>query len=231
MNRVLAAGRLQLIHPAAILGIPWAIAVSSFVINWGVWSLADLREQPDAFTGGVASLYVTVAVVFVQAVTQLLPFAMAMSLSRRTYWMGISLVGLASALGYGVVLTILGRVESATDGWGVGLEFWTPGPMRADNAFLQVLVSGAPMLAFIFAGIGFGVVSKRWGPTGVWGFIIAAMFVLGGIVTLVTWLHSWGSIGTWLGDQTLATLAIAVPVVLAVVLAAATYRGIRRVVP
>lgn len=231
MNRVLAAGRLQLIHPAAILGIPWAIVASSFVINWGVWSLADLREQPDAFTGGVASLYVTVGVVFVQAVTQLLPFAMAMSLSRRTYWLGISLVGLGSALAYGVALTILSRVESATDGWGIGLEFWTPGPMRVENVFLQVLVSGAPMLACIFAGIGFGVVSKRWGPTGVWGFLVAALVLLGGLVVLVTWLHAWGAIGTWLGERSLATLAIGLPVALAVILAAATFRGIRRVVP
>jgi hypothetical protein len=231
MSRVLRAARLQLIHPAAILGIPWAIAASSFVINWGVWSLADLREQPDAFTGGVLSLYVTVAVVFVQAVTQLLPFAMAMSLSRRTYWLGISLVGSASALGYGLALAILSRVESATDGWGVGLEFWAPGPLRADDFVLQIVVSGAPMLAFVFAGIGFGVVSKRWGPTGVWGFIIVAMLVLGGVVSLITWLKAWGSIGTWLTSQSLATLAITLPVALAVVLAAAGYRGIRRVVP
>ena len=41
MSRVLAAARLQLIRPAVILGVPWAVAGSSFVINWGVWSLAD----------------------------------------------------------------------------------------------------------------------------------------------------------------------------------------------
>jgi hypothetical protein len=231
MNRVLSAARLQLIHPAAILGIPWAIAASSFVINWGVWSLADLRDQPDAFTGGVASLYVTVAVVFVQAVTQLLPFAMAMSLSRRPYWLGVSLVGVASALAYGVVLTILSRVESATDGWGVGLDFWTPPAIRVDDVLLQVLVSGAPMLACVFAGIGFGVVAKRWGPTGVWGFIIATMFALGGLVALVTWLHAWPAIGTWLGNRSLITLAVGLPAAVAVILAAATFRGIRRVVP
>jgi hypothetical protein len=231
MNRVLSAARLQLIHPAVILGVPWAIAGSSFVINWGVWSLADLRHQPGAFTGGVLSLYVTVAVVFVQAVTQLMPFAMAMSLSRRTYWSGIALMGVGSALGYGVVLALLSAIERTTNGWGVGLEFWAPDAMRAGNFFLQIFVSGAPMLAFVFAGIGFGVVSKRWGPAGIWGFIVATMLLFGGLVVLATWLRAWGAVGSWLTEQSLVTLSIGLPVALAIALAAASYGGIRRIVP
>src|SRR3954469_15703057 len=108
MNRVLTASRLQLVHPAVILGIPWAVVGSSFVINWGIWSLADLQHQPGSgFTGGVLALYVTVAIVFLQAVTQLLPFAMGLSLSRRTYWLVVALVGVASALWYGMALAVL----------------------------------------------------------------------------------------------------------------------------
>ena len=45
MNRVLTAARLQLVHPAVILGMPWAVVASSFVINWAVWKLADLENQ------------------------------------------------------------------------------------------------------------------------------------------------------------------------------------------
>src|SRR3954469_4550560 len=147
MNRVLTAARLQLVRPAVILGIPWAIVASSFVINWAIWSLADLQHQPGAdFTGGVSALYITVAIVFLQAVTQMLPFAMGVSLSRRTYWLGVALVGVASALGYGIALAVLSEIERATDGWGVGLAFWAPGPLRVDSFFQQILVSGAPML-------------------------------------------------------------------------------------
>jgi hypothetical protein len=156
------------VPPAAILGVPWAVVASSFVINWAVWSVADLRHQAgeDGFTGGILALYVTVALLFVQAVTQLLPFAMGVSLSRRSYWLGTALVGILSSVGYGLVLAVLSGIESATDGWGVGLKFWAPVPLRVGNFFLQILVSGAPMLAFVFAGIGIGVVFKRWGPNG-----------------------------------------------------------------
>jgi hypothetical protein len=232
MNRALAAARLQFVHPAVILGMPWAIALSSFVINWAIWYLAELPTRAhEAFTGGVLALYVTVALVFEQAVTQLLPFAMGLSVSRRSYWLGTALVGVGSALGYGIVLAVLGAIERTTNGWGAGLEFWTPGPVRADGFLLQVLVSGMPMLAFIFAGIGVGVVVKRWGPNGVWALSILALLVVGGLSVLLTWRHAWDEIGRWLTEQTLPTLAIALPVALAAVMAAASYRGIRRVVP
>ncbi len=48
MNRALAAARLQVVHPAIILGIPWLIAGISFAINWAVWQLAGLRDEPGA---------------------------------------------------------------------------------------------------------------------------------------------------------------------------------------
>jgi hypothetical protein len=232
MNRTLQAARLQLVHPAVILGMPWVIVASSFAINWAIWSLADLQHQPGgAFTGGVLALYVTVAIVFIQAVTQLLPLAMGLSLSRRAYWSGTALVGVASALGYGIALALLSLIETATDGWGVGLEFWTPGPLHADNFFLQIVVSGAPMLAFIFAGIGVGVVSKRWGTNGVWALTVVTLLVLGGTSVLLTWLHAWDELGRWLTTQSLATLAVGVPLLIALAIAALSFRGIRRVVP
>jgi hypothetical protein len=232
MNRVLAAARLQLVHPAVILGMPWLIVGSSFAINWGIWSLADLQHQPGAdFTGGVLALYVTVAIVFIQAVTQLLPLAMGLSLSRRAYWLGTALVGVASALGYGIALAGLSAIEKATDGWGAGLNFWAPGPLQVDNFFLQIVVSGAPMLAFIFAGIGVGVVSKRWGTNGVWALSVVTLLVFGGLSVLLTWMHAWDELGRWLTTQSLATLAIGLPLLMAVAIAALSFRGIRRGVP
>ncbi len=233
MNRALSAARLHVVHPLVIFGVPWAIAMISFAINWAVWSLADIRqyEGDEGFTGGVLALYITVGVVFVQAVTQLLPFAMGVSLSRRAFWLGTALVAVLSALGYGIALVLLGVVETATDGWGVGLSFWVPVPLQADNFFLQVLASGAPMLALIFLGIGIGVVFKRWGHNGMWALSILTVLFLGGLAVLVTALRAWDDIGRWLMDQSLATLAVGVPAALAVVAAALSYGGIRRVVP
>jgi hypothetical protein len=233
MNRVLAAARLQLVHPLVILGVPWMVGTVSFAINWAVWRIVDIRslEGDDGVTGGVLALYITVLVVFVQAVTQLMPFAMGISLSRRSYFLGTCLVGVGMALGFGVALALLDAVESVTGGWGVGLHFWTPSLLDVDGFLPQVAASGAPMLALIAAGVGMGVVSKRWGPNGVWGLVISSIVVLGAAAALVTWMGAWLDLGRWLADQSLMTLAVGLPLALAVLLGALAFAGIRRVVP
>ncbi|MGY1747043.1 hypothetical protein [Blastococcus sp. SYSU D00695] len=233
MNRLLAAARLHLVNPLVMLGVPWLVAGLSFVINLALFGLTDAGTamEDGGFTGGVASLYITVFVVFVQSVTQLLPFAMGLSLSRRTFYLGTALVAVAQALYFGIVLAVLVAIEGATDGWGVDMAFWAPGPMDVDSFPLQVLVSGGPMLAFTFAGIGVGVVMKRWGQLGMWGLIIGTVVVLGGLAVLVTWLGAWGDLGSWFADRSVATVAAGIPAVLAVALAGLSWAGVRRTVP
>ncbi|NYJ05626.1 hypothetical protein [Petropleomorpha daqingensis] len=233
MNRVVAAARLHLIHPMVALGIAWLVVGISFAINWAIWFFADLQHQANdgGFTGGVVSLYITVAIVYVQAVTQMLPFAMGLSLSRRTFYLGTALMGVVQAVLYGVILAVLVAIEGATDGWGVGLHFWAPAGLDVDNFALQVLVSGAPMLAFIACGAGIGVVHKRWGTAGTWGLILGSLVVIGGLVVLVTALGAWTQVGGWFADRSVVTLAVALPAALAVVFAGLTWTGLRRTVP
>jgi len=75
----------------------------------------------------------------VGALTQLLSFAMSISITRRAYYLGMALVALVESLVYGVALTALAAVERVTDGWGVGVAFWAPGPTADLNPALQVL--------------------------------------------------------------------------------------------
>jgi hypothetical protein len=232
VTRVLSAARLHLVHPLVVFGVPWMVGTISFAINWAVWALADVAEHdPSNFTGGVLALYITVCVVFVQALTQMLPFAMGVSLSRRAYWLGTALVGVLSALGYGVALAVLNAIGQATGGWGVNLNFWVPTPLIAGNFGLQVLYSGGPMLALVFVGIAIGVVQKRWGTDALWALLLLTVVVLGGLAVLVTGLSAWGDVWGWLTDRSALTLAFAIPTAVALVIAAASYRGIRRVVP
>ena len=231
MNRVLAAARLHLVHPTVILGIPWLVVAISFAINVAIWALTPAGEQDGGFTGGVLALYITVLVVYVQAVTQLLPFAMGVSISRRTFFLGTALVGIVQSLGYGIAIAVLVALENATGGWGSGLNYWAPGPFEVDNFALQVLTSGAPMLAFVFVGVGIGIVHKRWGSAGTWGLIIATMVAFGGLAILVSWLDAWGAVDDWFADQSLVTLTVGLPAAIALIAALVSYPGIRRVVP
>jgi hypothetical protein len=231
MHRVLTAARLHLIHPLAILGIPWLIVAISFAINVAIWRFTAAGAQDGGFTGGVLALYITVLVVYAQSVTQLLPFAMGISLSRRTFFLGTALMALVQSIGYGIALTALVALENSTDGWGSGLAYWAPGPFEVDNPAFQVLVSGAPMLAFAFVGLGIGIVHQRWGQAGTWGLIIGSMVVVGGLVFLVSWLDAWSDVFGWFADQSQFTVLVGLPAALAVAVALVSFPGIRRVVP
>ena len=231
MNRVLQAARLHLINPRAILGIPWLIVAISFAINVAIWHLTAAGEKDGGFTGGVLALYITVMLVYVQAVTHLLPFGMGVSVSRRTFYLGTALVAVVQSLFYGIAISALVAIENATDGWGAGLQYWAPGIFEVGNPVLQVFASGAPMLAFAFVGLGTGIVHKRWGQAGTWGLIIGAMVLFGGLAILVGWLDAWTGVTTWFADQSVTTLTVALPAAVAVVAALVSFPGIRRVVP
>ena len=232
MSRVLAAARLQLAHPLVILGVPWLVVASSFAINIAIWSLADVAEQSEStYTGGLASLYITVIVVFSQAMTQMFPFAMGLSLSRRTYYLGTAAAGVVQSLGFGLALTVLDAVEDATSGWGVGLQFWAGGGLDVGNPLLQFVVFNLPMIASGAIGLGRGVVYKRWGAVGIYGLVIGSLLVGGVLAVLVTWRSAWTDLWPWLTDRSVESMTIALPLVLAVTVAGLTYLALRRTVP
>ncbi|MGY1815087.1 hypothetical protein [Blastococcus sp. SYSU D00820] len=230
MTRVLQAARLHTVNPLVILGVPWLVVGISFAINLAVFHLTPAGDG-DGFSGGVLALYITVLVVYVQSVTQLLPFAIGVSISRRAFYLGTALVAVVQSLGYGIVLSALVALEDATGGWGADLQYWAPGVFEAGNPVLQVLYSGAPMLAAMCIGIGMGVVHQRWGQTGTWGLIIGTLVLFGGLAVLITWLEAWGSVVDWFAAQSTTTLTVGVPLAIAVAAALAAYPGVRRVVP
>lgn len=60
---------------------------------------------------------------------------------------------------------------------------------------------------------------------------ITALLVVAGLVVLVSWLHAWGAVGTWLMTQSVPTPAIGVPVLAAILVGLLSFAGIRRVGP
>ena len=232
MDRILGAARLHLVNPPLTLGVPWLVVLSSFAINLVVWGVTDAGDQPGGgSTGGLGALYLTVLVVFAQSITQLLPFAMGLSLTRRTFYLGTALVAVVQSLVYGVVLAVLAAVESGTGGWGLRLHFWAPGRMDVGNPFLQVLVFAGPMLACSALGVASGVVIKRWGQPGLWTSVIALIFAAGGALALIGSLDAWQSVFDWFGDSSMAQLAFGIPVGVAAVAGSLGFAGARRIVP
>lgn len=128
------------------------------------------------------------------------------------------------------MLTLLGLVEGATGGFGLGLDFWRPAPILMENPFLQFVVYATPLLASAAVGIGLGIVFKRWGASGVYALTIVGLLLIGGAIALIGWLEAWGEVGRWFAGQTTLSMAIALPFVLTIV-GALSFAGLRRVVP
>lgn len=231
MNRTVVAARLHAVHALVALGIPWVVVGSSFAINLAIWAALPADARSQGGTGGAISLYITVAIVFLQAVTQLFPMALGLSLSRRTFYLGTLLAAAVQSLGYGVALTVLTLVENATAGWGLGLSFWARGPVDVGNPALQVVVFAVPMFLAAVLGIGTGVVVKRWGQTGMWALAVVLLLAGGITAALITWRSGWPAVGSFFVDTSIVALLLVGPAVVAVAVAGASFLGLRRAVP
>ncbi|MCV2492006.1 hypothetical protein OF117_21900 [Geodermatophilus sp. YIM 151500] len=231
MDRVLAATRLHLARPLVTMGIPWLIVASSFALNAVLWGTTPVSESDSAGTGGLAALYVTVGVVYAQAVTQLLPFGMGLGLSRRSFYLGTAIAATAQAVSYAVALALLAAIEDASGGFGLGLQFWGPSPIDVDGPLLQVVVYATPLLACATVGAALGILFKRWGASALYTLAVAVVAVVIGTLLLIGELDAWSTVGGWLADRSLLTFAVSLPLAVTAIAGGLSYSGLRRVVP
>ena len=118
MNRVLPAARIQLVTWTALIGWPWGIMLSSFVINLALFSAIGDDIPDGRQTGGLASIYIVAMISAAQTITQFFPFSLGLGLTRRTFYAATTLLLVAEALLFGVLLYLCKLAEQATDGWG-----------------------------------------------------------------------------------------------------------------
>ncbi len=232
MSQVLSVVRIQLINWQYGFGVPLGILALVFALNLALFaSLGDVAPPGGWTTGALMSIYITFGVGYLQTMTQTFPFALGLSVTRRAFYAGVTLLILVESLLFGALVTLLGLVERATGGWGLRVAFFDLGFLRVDNSLLQWLVYSAPFAALGLLGVAMGVVFKRWGQTGVYAVVIAATVLLGGAAVLVTAQGWWPSVGSWFAGQPVTALAAGYPLVLALLLGGAGWLAIRRATP
>lgn len=64
-------------------------------------------------------------VVAIQVLNLTFPFALGYGVARRDFYLGTTLSFVMLSVGYGALLTVLGYIEEATGGWGLGGKLFT----------------------------------------------------------------------------------------------------------
>lgn len=206
--------------------------LSALVVNFLIFGLLRARGiGPDeaAFTGGLLSLYATVALLFIQAMNGQLTFALGFSLTRRTYLLGTAVFAVGLALASAVGLYLLRLIEEATGGWGLKLEFFAIGGWDTGDPVTQIIGYAAPMVALSAIAAWIGGVYARWGSIGTYVVLVLTAVLAAVLVVIVTYAEAWAAVGDWFVDQPMAALLAGYPWIVAAVFGGATYAVVRRV--
>jgi len=205
MSRAVAVARVHALDVQQIIW-PWAILATSFVVNLILWvALTDL-DGFEKTTGGLLSLYATALFVAAVAVSRQLPFALGLGVTRRAFMGGSLLYAVGTAVGTGLALTLLNRLEQVTDGFGQGGRFFRV-PWLTDVPTYQLLaVYAVPMLLVLALGALMSSLYARFGQTGVLVTTLVGVVVVTAAALLLTAADAWAAIGRWITGLTPQTL-------------------------
>lgn len=239
LSRILAVVKLQFTNPWGVLILPWLILLAILVMNIAIWWIiftsaatdadrADIREG--LLYGGAGSyIFVYMLVVAVQAINGYFPFALGYGVTRRNYYLGVALFFVIIAVIFTVGMSILGAIEEATDGWGMGGRMFTAayfGENWVERGFIYFTL----LLFFFFVGSTVAAIYVRYRATGMTFFWIAlslALIVVGALITLT---QSWGAVGGWFAARGLVG-SYAWSLVLTAIAAVSGYAVLRRATP
>lgn len=239
VSRIGSVVRLHFVNPVTVLATPSIVIAAIFVINVAVWwivgtsvtSAADRADATEGFQWSGASwwIFVYVMVVAIQSMNSTFAYAQGMSVTRRTYYVGSSVAFVLLSALWTVVFTVLGLIESATGGWGLGGRMFTA-TYFTENPATRSLVVFVAFLFFSFVGAAIGTVFVRWRGIGVTLTLLGVGLLLAGLATLATVAGAWPAIGDGLSSAGPTGIALWSLVVTAVV-GLAGYLNLRRATP
>jgi hypothetical protein len=228
MNRTLNVVRMQLVNRMTYIWIPLIILGASFVLSLLIWAMIPPGGQK--YSGGSQAPLWYFFAVGIQALTLTFPFSQAMSVTRRSFFVGTMLTaGITSAI-LALVFVLGGLLELATGGWGMKGYFFHLDWVWADGAGGAALFIFVVAILFFLMGFWGATIFKRFGAIGLTIVLVALGLLLVGGFWLIGRLDAWPAVGSWLGTQTAISLGLW-GLVLAAVLALVSFATMRRLVP
>lgn len=242
MSTSIGVVRYHLVNRVNYLVVPGSWLLFALAVDLVIFALIPVHPHVvmtasgpvhDPGTAGrdAYGLFAVVAVFFalgVQSVARSLPFALALGLSRRSYYNGTVLLAATLAVGYGLLLTGFQGIERATGGWGLSTNVFRV-PYILDGPWYLTWLTSSVALALMFAwGMWVGIVYRRWSLVGALIFAAGQITVLLAAGALITWSHTWAGFGHFFTTLSAAGLT-GVLAALVVVLLGGGYATLRSV--
>jgi hypothetical protein len=228
MTPVIKAARYHLAQWFNYLLLPWMILAFAFIADVVILKLTPAGHVPNRWVGGLGAIYTVIFICGLVSVARSLPYGLALGLSRRSYFLGTSLLAVILGVGNGLAITGLQAIERATGGWGMHMAFFRV-PYILEGSWYLTLLTSTVALTLLFAwGMWFGLVFRRWNVVGVVTFGAAQVTVVLIGAVLATWTDAWSSIGSFFHTLSAAGLS-GVLVLVLVALLAGGFATMRRV--
>jgi hypothetical protein len=226
MSTWIKVARYQLTDRYVVLISPWLILTLDFLINVVIVANYPGR-QGQVYGGALSAIYVVLIVTGALAIARQLPFALALGVSRRSFYAGSSLLFVALGAVYGLGLTVLQLIERGTGGWGLKLHFFRVPYLLAGPWYLSWLTSFVGLTLMLAWGMWFGIVYRRWNLVGLLSFIAVQALALTAVLLIIGGAHDWHSVGHFFTTLTIGGLT-GLLAALTVALLAGGYATVRR---
>jgi hypothetical protein len=227
MTRLVNVARYHLIDGLNYVVLPWGVLAVTCLLDIVISALVP-RGTGDSYQSAVVVIYIFLFVLGVLSMTRSLPFALALGMSRRTYYLGTALLIGAMAAGYGLALTVLSLVEGATGGWGLSVHLFRVPWILAGPWYQTWLTSFVGLILLFAYGMWYGLVYRRWSILGLVGFAVAQALVVLAAVAAISLSGNWPAFGHFFGSVTVPGLVGALAA-LAVVMGLGGFSTLRRV--
>jgi len=227
MSTWINVARYQLRDRYIVLVMPWLIQALNLLITLA-WANSEPPQPGHAAYSGPGAIYICLIVAGALAIARQLPFALALGVSRRSFYAGTALLALALAAVYGLALTVLQLIERATGGWGLNLHYFRVPYLLAGPWYQSWLTSFVGLALMLAWGMWFGIIYRRWNLAGLLAFIAAQALALFAVLLTIGGAHDWHGAGHFFTTLTIDGLT-GLLALLTVALLAGGYATIRRV--
>jgi len=204
-NRVLAVFKLHFVNPVTVAWMPLGIYGLIFAMNWLIWLIisvsasdgGDGMSEGTTWSGASMFIFVWLLVIAVQAMNRTFHFALGFGATRRDYYLGTLAALVLSAAGWAILFGILGMIEDATDGWGLGGHMFASVYFGDDGPLARTWYVFLLMLFFTALGLVAGSLFVRWRTLGLIAFFaVFGLLVIGGIAWIAL-TNSWAAVGSF----------------------------------